>query len=125
MNFPKALKYAKSHEWVEFENADTAKIGLSDYAQNELGDLVFVNLPEVGDEVTAGEPFGDVESVKAVSDVYAPLSGVVVEVNEELFDMPEMINTAPYEAWMIKVGSICDSEDLLDADGYEALTKEA
>ncbi|MEG2350854.1 MAG: glycine cleavage system protein GcvH [Hungatella sp.] len=125
MNFPKALKYAKSHEWVEFENADTAKIGLSDYAQNELGDLVFVNLPEVGDEVTAGEPFGDVESVKAVSDVYAPLSGVVVEVNEELFDMPEMINTAPYEAWMIKVGSICDSEDLLDADSYEALTKEA
>lgn len=125
MNFPKELKYAKSHEWVEFENADTAKIGLSDYAQNELGDLVFVNLPEVGDEVNAGEPFGDVESVKAVSDVYAPLSGVVVEVNEELLDMPEMINTAPYEAWMIKVGSICDSEDLLDADGYEALTKEA
>ncbi|MEG7529809.1 MAG: glycine cleavage system protein GcvH [Hungatella sp.] len=125
MNFPKELKYAKSHEWVEFENANTVKIGLSDYAQNELGDLVFVNLPEVGDEVNAGEPFGDVESVKAVSDVYAPLSGVVVEVNEELLDMPEMINTAPYEAWMIKVGSICDSEDLLDADGYEALTKEA
>ena len=114
------LKYTKSHEWV-LENADgTVTVGLTDYAQQELGDLVFVNLPAAGDEVTAGEPLGDVESVKAVSDVFCPVSGVVAEVNEELLDAPQLINEQPYEAWMIKVENVSGSEELLSAAEYEA-----
>lgn len=85
------LKYSKSHEWIK-EDGDVSVIGLTDYAQSELGDLVFINLPEVGDEVTVGEAFADVESVKAVSDVFSPVSGVVTEINEELLDAPESIN---------------------------------
>lgn len=124
MTFPKELKYAKSHEWVKFEDDNTVLIGLTDYAQNELGDLVFVNLPEPGDEVTAGEAFGDVESVKAVSDVYSPVTGIVAEINEELLDSPESINADAYEAWFIKVTDVSDQEELMDADSYEAFTKE-
>ena len=124
MTFPKELKYAKSHEWVKFEDDNTVLIGLTDYAQNELGDLVFVNLPEPGDEVTAGEAFGDVESVKAVSDVYSPVTGVVAEINEELLDSPESINADAYGAWFIKVTDVSDQEELMDADSYEAFTKE-
>ena len=95
MNFPEDLKYAKSHEWVKTLEDGTVLVGLSDYAQDALGDLVFVNLPEAGDEVTEGESFADVESVKAVSDVYSPVSGTVAEVNEGLLDAPESINEAP------------------------------
>lgn len=124
MNFPKELKYSKSHEWVKMEADGSARIGLSDYAQSELGDLVFVNLPEAGDEVTKGEAFGDVESVKAVSDVYAPVSGVVAEINEDLLDAPESINESPYEAWFIRVEDVTDTEELMDADAYEAWVKE-
>ena len=114
------LKYTKSHEWV-LENADgTVTVGLTDYAQKELGDLVFVNLPIEGDEVTAGESFGDVESVKAVSDVFSPVSGTVAEVNEELLDAPQLINEQPYEAWLIKVENVGDEEELLTAAEYEA-----
>ncbi len=114
------LRYTKSHEWV-LENADgTVTVGLTDYAQQELGDLVFVNLPGVGDDVTAGEPLGDVESVKAVSDVFCPVSGVVAEVNEELLDAPQLINEQPYEAWLIKVEGVSGSEELLSAAEYEA-----
>ncbi len=114
------LKYTKSHEWV-MENVDgTVTVGLTDYAQQELGDLVFVNLPAAGDAVTAGEPLGDVESVKAVSDVFCPVSGTVAEVNEELLDAPQMINETPYEAWMIKVEAVTDTEKLLSAAEYEA-----
>ena len=102
MELKQELKYSKSHEWVKEENGEFV-IGLTDYAQSELGDLVFVNLPEEGDEVTVGEAFGDVESVKAVSDVYSPVSGVVSADNEELLDAPESINGSPYEAWMIRV----------------------
>ena len=91
MNILEELKYTKSHEWVKFEDETTVTIGLTDFAQSELGELVFVNLPEVDDEVTAGEPFADVESVKAVSDVYSPVTGVVTEINEELLDHPELI----------------------------------
>ncbi|MCC8061531.1 MAG: glycine cleavage system protein GcvH [Clostridiales bacterium] len=119
MNFPEKLRYAKSHEWVKIEEGN-AIIGLTDYAQSELGDLVFVNLPEVGDELTAGEAFGDVESVKAVSDVYSPVSGTVAEINEELLDHPERINEAPYEAWFVKVENVTAEEELLDAAAYEA-----
>lgn len=123
MKVLKNLMYAESHEWVEFTE-DLAVVGLSDYAQGELGDLVFVNLPEVGDEVVAGEPFGDVESVKAVSDVYAPVTGIVAEVNEVLLDSPEVINEDPYGAWLIKVESVSDKSNLMDGDAYEAYTKQ-
>ena len=119
MNIPAELSYSKSHEWVSKEGG-VATIGLTDYAQSELGDLVFVNLPEVGDEVVAGEALGDVESVKAVSDVYSPVSGRVAEINEALFDAPESINEDPYGAWFIKVEDITDEEELLDADSYAA-----
>ena len=120
MTHPAELKYSKSHEWVKFLDDATALIGLTDYAQDALGDLVFVNLPEEGDEVTAGEAFADVESVKAVSDVFSPVSGTVAEVNEELLDAPEMLNNAPYDAWMIKVENITDQDELMDADAYIA-----
>lgn len=114
------LKYTKSHEWV-LENEDgTVTVGLTDYAQKELGDLVFVNLPSEGDEVTAGESFGDVESVKAVSDVFSPVSGTVAAVNEELLDAPQLINEQPYEAWLIKVENLGDKEEWLTAAEYEA-----
>ena len=120
MEFREELKYSKSHEWVK-EEGEEVVIGLTDYAQSELGDLVFVNLPEEGDEVTVGEPFADVESVKAVSDVYSPVSGVISEINEELLDTPEAINEAPYDAWFVRVKEITDTEELLDAEGYEAV----
>ncbi|MGN0311136.1 MAG: glycine cleavage system protein GcvH [Lachnospiraceae bacterium] len=119
MNTPKELKYSKSHEWVR-EEGDVVTIGLSDFAQSELGDLVFVNLPEEGDEVEAGETFADVESVKAVSDVYSPVTGEVVEINEELMDNPALINEAPYDAWFVKVKNVTDTEELLSAEDYEA-----
>lgn len=117
MNTPENLLYAKSHEWVALDG-DTAKIGLTDHAQDALGDLVFVNLPEVGDEVVCGEAMGDVESVKAVSDVYSPVTGVVKAVNEALLDTPEAINADPYGAWLVEVESITDKEELLDAAAY-------
>lgn len=123
MNFPKDLQYTRTHEWIRYEG-ESAYIGITDYAQDQLGDLVFVNLPEAGDEVMAGEPFGDVESVKAVSDINAPVTGVVVEANEALADTPEAMNEDPYEAWLIKVGEISDTVELLDAEAYEAFVAE-
>lgn len=116
---PAELKYTKSHEWVAEEDG-VLTVGLTDYAQNELGDLVFVNLPEEGDEATAGEAICDVESVKAVSDVYSPATGVVVAANEELLDAPEKINEDPYGAWIVKIGEVSETEDLMDAEAYEA-----
>ncbi len=120
MNVPAELKYTKSHEWVKYLSDDSVAVGLTDYAQKELGDLVFVNLPEVGDEVTAEAAFGDVESVKAVSDVYAPVTGEVASINEALLDAPEQINEDPYGAWLIEVENVTATEELLDAAGYEA-----
>ena len=117
------LKYTKSHEWVKEEDG-VAVVGISDFAQDALGDVVFVNLPEAGDEVVAGESFGDVESVKAVSDLVSPVSGIVQAVNEELIDAPELLNSDPYGAWIIKVEQVNDQEELLDADDYEALCAE-
>ena len=119
MNYPADLKYSKSHEWIRYED-DVAVIGISDFAQDALGDVVFVNLPAPGDEVVAGESFGDVESVKAVSDLISPVSGIVLEVNEELEDSPENLNSDPYGAWIIKVEQVTDSEELLTAAAYEA-----
>ena len=124
MNVPKELMYTKSHEWVKTVDDTTVTVGLTDYAQDALGDLVFVNLPEPEDEVTAGEAFGDVESVKAVSDVYSPITGVVAEINEDLLDSPESINSDPYGAWMIRVSDIGDQEELMSAGEYEEFVKE-
>ena len=123
MNFPAELKYSKSHEWVKMDG-DVAVIGISDFAQDALGDVVFINLPGEGDSVTAGEAFGDVESVKAVSDIIRPVTGVICAVNEDLADAPENLNSDPYGAWIIKVENITGQEDLLDAAAYEALCAE-
>lgn len=120
MNTPEHLRYTKSHEWILFADDGTAKVGLTDHAQDALGDLVFVNLPQVGDELTCGEALGDVESVKAVSDVYSPVTGTVKAVNEDLLDTPEAINSDPYGAWLVEVENITDQEELLDAAAYEA-----
>lgn len=119
MTFNPDVKYTKSHEWVRMDG-DVAVIGISDYAQDALGDLVFVNLPQVGDEVTAGEAFGDVESVKAVSDLMSPVTGAVAEINEELLDAPENLNNDPFGAWIIKVENVTGTEELMDAAAYEA-----
>lgn len=126
MEFPEDLKYTEEHEWVQVDG-ELAIVGITDFAQDQLGDVVFIELPEVGTIVEAGKPFGVVESVKAVSDIYAPVSGEVVEVNQELTDAPEVLNTSPYEdAWMVKI-QMEDSgqlEDLMDAEKYRAFVEE-
>ena len=113
------LMYTKSHEWIK-EEGDLVVVGLTDYAQHELGDLVFVNLPEAGDDVEVEETFADVESVKAVSDVYSPVSGTVSEINEELLDAPQLINEAAYDAWFVKVENVSEKAELLTAEEYSA-----
>ena len=122
MAVQKGLLYTKDHEWVKEEGGEYV-VGISDYAQNELGDLFFVNLPEEGDSVTKGESFSDVESVKAVSDVISPLTGVVSAINEAVLDAPESINSSPYEAWFVKVKDVTDKEELLSAEEYEEFLK--
>ncbi len=126
MSTPKELRYSEEHEWVKTEG-EQLRIGITDFAQSELGDIVFVELPEVGDEVTADEPFGSVESVKTVSELYAPVSGKVVAVNEDLSDNPEFVNESPYEkAWMIVVEPTDAGEldGLMSAEQYEEMIKE-
>lgn len=123
MLYPVELQYSKSHEWVKVEDGVTV-VGISDFAQNALGDVVFVNLPAEGDGVTAGDAFGDVESVKAVSDLVSPVSGTVCAVNEELLDAPELLNSQCYDAWIIKVEGVTATEELMDADGYEAFCQQ-
>lgn len=118
------LRFTRTHEWVRETEEGKVQVGISDFAQKELGDLVFVNLPEVGDAVTKGESFGDLESVKAVSDVYAPVSGTVTAINEELLDAPEKINEAAEEAWFIEVGDITEYDELLTAEEYEQFCQE-
>lgn len=122
MAVQKGLLYSKDHEWVKEEGGEFV-VGITDYAQSELGDLVFVNLPEEGDSVTKGEAFSDVESVKAVSDVISPLTGVVSAINEAVLDAPESINSSPYEAWFVKVKDVTDKEELLSAEEYEEFLK--
>ena len=118
MNFPGNLKYAKTHEWVKDLGNNLFEIGISDYAQKELGDIVYVNLPQPGDELEAGSSFADLESVKAISDLLSPINGTVIEVNEAIVSAPDAINKAPYEAWFVRVeGSLV--ETLLSADEYE------
>ncbi|MGE7763895.1 glycine cleavage system protein GcvH [Peribacillus sp. NPDC096540] len=123
MTTPKELRYTKEHEWVKTEDG-TVRIGITAFAQSELGDIVFVELPEIGDELKANEPFGSVESVKTVSELYAPISGKVVEVNDELNDNPEFVNESPFEkAWMIVLepSNSSDVENLMSAEEYDSL----
>ena len=127
MSVPKELKYSEEHEWIKDEGGKI-RIGITHFAQSELGDIVFVELPEVGTEITVNEPFGSVESVKTVSELYAPISGKVVEINEELDDNPEFVNESPYEkAWMIVIepADASEQDKLMSAEQYEAMINEA
>jgi glycine cleavage system H protein len=124
VSVPEELEYTRSHEWVRTED-DTATIGITDYAQEELGDIVYVELPEQGDSFDAGDSFGSIESVKAVSDLYTPVGGEVVEVNEALNDSPEKINEDPYgDGWIVKLRVSEEEGDLLSASDYEQLLEE-
>lgn len=124
MTYPTAFKYTKDHEWVEI-SGDTAKVGITDHAQKELGDVVYIELPEVGAKLKQGESFGTIESVKAVSELYTPMAGEVVEVNTSLKDKPETVNARPHESWMIrlKLTNLGESSPLLDAGQYAELVK--
>jgi glycine cleavage system H protein len=122
MAYPARFKYTKDHEWIELDG-DRGKVGITDYAQQQLGDVVYVDLPEVGARLKAGQSFGSIESVKAVSELYAPVSGEVVEVNAALKDKPETVNTDPHGSWMIvlKLSDAAESNGLLDAAQYAGL----
>ncbi|AXH99729.1 glycine cleavage system protein GcvH [Sporosarcina sp. PTS2304] len=124
MSTPKELRYSEEHEWVKEEDGKY-RIGITHFAQSELGDIVFVELPQVGDQLKSDEPFGSVESVKTVSELYAPLTGKVVEVNEELEDSPELVNESPYEgAWMVvvEIEDKAELDALMTAEQYEEMT---
>ena len=121
-NIPAELKYTASHEWIKNEDG-VVVIGLTDFAQSSLGDIVFIDLPQEGDAVTMGESFADVESVKAVSGVFSPVSGTVTAVNSALIDNPALLNENPYDAWLIKVSDVSETGELLDAAAYEAVCK--
>lgn len=125
MEIKENLRYAESHEWVSLDG-EIATVGITDYAQHALGDIVYVDMPEVGDEVTAGEEFGAVESVKAASDLYSPVSGEVVEINEALEDEPGLINQDAFDNWImkVKVSDASEIDSLLDADAYKNICEE-
>ena len=120
MNLPENLKYAKTHEWVKDLGSGIFEIGISDYAQKELGDIVYINLPRIGDELEAGKSFADIESVKAVSDIFSPVNGKVSEVNETIASCPEAINKAPYESWLIRAEGSIPEGKLFSAGEYQA-----
>jgi glycine cleavage system H protein len=127
MEYPEDLRYTQEHEWVRLEGDNLARIGISEFAQDSLGDVVYVELPDVGDSVKAGKPFGVVESVKAASDLYSPVSGIVAEVNARLEDEPEMVNDDPYgEGWMVVVelDDPGEVDALMDAEAYARATAE-
>jgi glycine cleavage system H protein len=126
MAYPADLKYTKDHEWIRI-NGDTAEVGITDFAQQQLGDVVYVELPDVGRSLTAGEVFGSIESVKAVSELFAPMAGEVVEVNPHLKDHPDAVNTSPHETWMVKVrlASPGEAASLLDSAQYEGVIQSA
>ena len=123
--YPADLKYTKDHEWVRVDG-DTGTVGITNFAQLQLGDVVYVDLPEVGTKLTAGQSFGTIESVKAVSELYAPISGEVIEVNTAIKDKPEQVNSKPHDTWMIKVrlANAGETSSLLDASAYQSLTGE-
>jgi glycine cleavage system H protein len=121
MAYPSDLKYTKDHEWVRL-SGDTAEVGITDYAQQQLGDVVFVELPAVGTSVTAGAPFGTIESVKAVSELFAPVSGQIVAINDRVAQAPEDVNARPHDTWMVRIRVAGGAADgLLDSAQYEAL----
>jgi glycine cleavage system H protein len=120
--YPSELKYTKDHEWVKISGSD-ARVGITDYAQKQLGDIVYLELPEVGRQFSKGDVFGTVESVKAVSELYSPVSGEVTEINRALVEKPEGVNTSPHESWMIAIKMTGGEDDLLDAAQYTELTK--
>ena len=120
--YPSDLKYTKDHEWVRLSGSD-AVVGITDYAQKQLGDVVYLELPVVGRTLSKGDVFGTIESVKAVSELYAPVSGEVIEINEALAQKPESVNASPHESWMIVMRLSGDADDLLDAAQYSELTK--
>jgi glycine cleavage system H protein len=122
MAYPTDLKYTKDHEWIRI-NGDTADIGITDFAQQQLGDVVYVELPDVGRQLSAGESFGSIESVKAVSELFAPMSGQVIEVNPALKDHPEAVNSNPHDSWMVRIrlSDPAAAGSLLDSAGYERL----
>jgi glycine cleavage system H protein len=122
MMYPDDLKYTKDHEWIRLEDG-TGVVGITDFAQKQLGDVVYVDLPEVGTTVEAGQPFGTIESVKAVSELFSPVSGEIVEVNTSLRDKPEAVNQQPHETWMVKIRMSGTPADLLDASQYSDLIK--
>ena len=119
MNFPANLKYSKSHEWVKDLSGGLYEIGISDFAQKELGDIVYINLPEAGDELKAESAFADIESVKAVSDILSPINGTIKEVNGAILSSPEAINKAPYDSWLIRAEGTIPEGTLLSAEEYE------
>ena len=123
--YPADLKYTKDHEWIRVEG-DTGTIGITNFAQQQLGDVVYVDLPDVGAHITSGQTFGTIESVKAVSELYAPVSGEVVDVNTALKDKPEDVNAKPHDSWMIKVrlANAAETADLMDAAAYKSHTGE-
>ena len=123
MNIPENLLYSKTHEWVLL-TGEKARIGLTDFAQNSMGDVVYVNLPSVGDEAEAGGVIGEVESVKTVSEVLAPVGGTVCAINQALETEPESVNSSPYDAWIAEIENITGKEDLLSPAQYEALCRE-
>lgn len=128
MDYPKDLKYTSEHEWASVEEGDRVRVGITDFAQDALGDVVYIEVPEEGTEVRAGEPFGEVESTKSVSDIFSPVSGTVVERNPTLTDSPELVNQDPYgEGWLvvIQMSDTSELERLMDAEGYQQTLSEA
>lgn len=121
---PESLFFAKTHEWVEYLSGGRARVGVSDHAQSEMGDVVFVNLCDADETLSAGDVFGDVESIKAVSDLLSPVDGRVKKVNETLLEMPEGINTDPYGSWLLELGAVRENPELMDFTAYEAFLSE-
>lgn len=124
MEIKKDLFYAETHEWVKFNDDGTALVGISDHAQDAMGDVAFVNLCDEGESLSAGDVLGDIESIKAVSDVYSPVGGTVTRVNDELLDSPELLNSAPYDSWLVELTDVVKNDALMDADAYEAFIAE-
>jgi glycine cleavage system H protein len=125
-NLPKNLKYATSHEWAQLEDGNVVRVGITDFAQEQLGDLVYIDLPKVGRKVTAGEQCAVVESVKTASDLFSPVAGEIIAINEDVTDAPEQVNDTPYQTWLfcIKADDVSNLDTLLDADAYQQLIDE-
>ncbi len=124
MNLPKELSYTKTHEWVKWLDETTVLVGITDHAQESLGDIVFINLPEIDQQLTKESAFGDVESVKAVSEVYSPVSGKVTKINEAILDSPEKVNQDPYGSWFMEVSEVNDKTALLTSEQYQSTITE-